>query len=89
MSTHIYVFEQKKENPCKPQFYYIKWSLRGSKLYRRVFVMTKVKLLPMGTFFFPFSVNPFSERRQTQFDRVSAPNLYSFSFISTSFNYML
>ena len=25
--------------PCKPQFYYIKVGLRGSKLYRRVFVM--------------------------------------------------
>ena len=24
---------------CKPQFYYIKWGLRGSKLYRYVFVM--------------------------------------------------
>ena len=25
--------------PCKPQFYYIKMGLRGSKLYRHVFVM--------------------------------------------------
>ena len=25
--------------PCKPQFYYIRWGLRGSKLYRYVFVM--------------------------------------------------
>ena len=25
--------------PCKPQFYYIKWGLKGSKLYRYVFVM--------------------------------------------------
>ena len=31
------------EYPCKPQFYYIKWGLRGSKVYRRVFVM-----VPMG-----------------------------------------
>ena len=31
----------KKNNvyPCKPQFYYINWGLRGSKLYRNVFVM--------------------------------------------------
>ena len=31
----------KKNNiyPFKPQFYYINWGLRGSKLYRRVFVM--------------------------------------------------
>ena len=31
----------KKNNayPCKPQFYYIKVRLRGSKLYRHVFVM--------------------------------------------------
>ena len=27
------------EYPCKPQFYYIKWGLRGLKLYRRVSVM--------------------------------------------------
>ena len=26
-------------NPCKPQFYYIKVGLKGSKLYRYVFVM--------------------------------------------------
>ena len=32
----------KKNNvyPCKPQFYYIKWGLRGVKLYRYIFVMT-------------------------------------------------
>ena len=31
----------KKNNvyPCKIQFYYVKWGLRGSKLYRYVFVM--------------------------------------------------
>ena len=31
----------KKNNvyPYKPQFYYIKWGLRGSQLYRHVFVM--------------------------------------------------
>ena len=29
--------------PCKPQFYYIKWDLRGSKLYRYVFVMEHKK----------------------------------------------
>ena len=32
--------KKKKKNhvkPCKPQFYYIKVDLRGSKLYRRVF----------------------------------------------------
>ena len=35
----------KKNNvyPCKPQFYYIKWGLRGSKLYRHVFVMKSAK----------------------------------------------
>ena len=28
------------EYPCEPQFYYMKkWGLRGSKFYRRVFVM--------------------------------------------------
>ena len=38
----IYVFEQKYDKivyPCKPQFYYIKQGLRGSKLYRHIFVM--------------------------------------------------
>ena len=36
-----FLSRNKKNNiyPCKPQFYYIKWGLRGSKLYRRVFVM--------------------------------------------------
>ena len=41
-SPWIYVFEQKQENnvyPFKPQFYYIKGGLRGSKLYKHVFVM--------------------------------------------------
>ena len=27
------------EYPCKPQFYYIKVGIKGSKLYRHVFVM--------------------------------------------------
>ena len=37
----MFLSRNKKTNvyPCKPQFYYIKWGLRGSKLYRRVFVM--------------------------------------------------
>ena len=37
----MFLSRNKKNNvyPCKPQFYYIKWGLRGSKLYRRVFVM--------------------------------------------------
>ena len=38
----MYVFMYIKKNnvyPCKPQFYYIKVGLRGSKLYRHVFVM--------------------------------------------------
>ena len=32
---------RKKNNvyPCKHQFYYLKWGLRGPKLYRRVFEM--------------------------------------------------
>ena len=36
-------FSRNKKNnvyPCKPQFYYIKVGLRGSKLYRYVFVMS-------------------------------------------------
>ena len=41
MSTHNVLSRNKKNNvyPCEPQFYYIKWGLRGSKLYRRVFLM--------------------------------------------------
>ena len=37
----MFLSKNKKNNiyPCKPQFYYIKWVLRGSKLYRHVFVM--------------------------------------------------
>ena len=42
----MFLSKNKKNNvyPCKPQFYYIniKWGLRGSKLYRRVFVMRYV-----------------------------------------------
>ena len=37
-------FSRNKKNnvyPCKPQFYYIKVGLRGSELYRYVFVMTQ------------------------------------------------
>ena len=39
--------------PCKPQFYYIKkWGLRGSKLYRYVFVMwTRIKLVLKEQFY--------------------------------------
>ena len=37
----MFVSRNKKNNeyPCKPQFYIKKWGLRGSKLYRHVFVM--------------------------------------------------
>ena len=44
----MFLNRNKKNNvyPCKPQFYYIKMSLRGSKLYRYVFVMlTKILTL--------------------------------------------
>ena len=38
---YMLLSRNKKNNvyPCKPQFYYINWGLRGSKLYRYVFVM--------------------------------------------------
>ena len=39
---HISVLSRNKKNnvyPCKPQFYYIKVGLGGSKLYRYVFEM--------------------------------------------------
>ena len=37
----MFLSRNKKNNeyPCKPQFYYIKVGFKGSKLYRRVFVM--------------------------------------------------
>ena len=37
----MFLSRNKKNNvyPCKPKFYYIKWGLRGSKLYRHVFMM--------------------------------------------------
>ena len=38
---HIFL-EQKYENnvyPCKPQFYYIKWGVRGSKLHGHAIMM--------------------------------------------------
>ena len=37
----MFLSRNKKNNvyPCKPQFYYKKWGLRGSKLYRHVFLM--------------------------------------------------
>ena len=39
----IFLSRNKKNNvyPCKPQFYSIKWGLRGSTLYRHVFVMAR------------------------------------------------
>ena len=42
----MFLSRNKKNNvyPCKPKFYYIKWGLRGSKLYRHVFVMYKNKM---------------------------------------------
>ena len=43
----IFLSGNKKNNiyPCKPLFYYIKWGLRGSKLYRYVFVMRYIVLV--------------------------------------------
>ena len=39
----MFLSRNKKNNlyPCKPQFYYKKWGLRGSKLYSYVFLMVK------------------------------------------------
>ena len=39
------LIRNKKNNvyPCKPQFYYIKVGFKGSKLYRRVFVMVQIQ----------------------------------------------
>ena len=41
----MFLSKNKKNNvyPCKPQFYYIKVGFKGSKLYRRVFVMIQGK----------------------------------------------
>ena len=40
--------------PCKPQFYFIKVGLRGSKLYRYVFVM--IITTPVTLFTFHYQV---------------------------------
>ena len=45
---HSMFLSRNKENniyPCKPQFYYIKVGFKGSKLYRRVFVMVSAYLI--------------------------------------------
>ena len=36
----MFLSKNKKNNiyPCKPQFYYIKWGLKGSKLYIGMFL---------------------------------------------------
>ena len=48
-------------HPFKPHFFfYIKWSLRGSKLYKYVFVMKQKDFAPKRRFF-PFRVDLFSE----------------------------
>ena len=46
MSTHNLCFEQNRKimyTPVNPSFTIQKWGLRGSKLYRNVFVMTDTK----------------------------------------------
>ena len=49
----MFLSRNKKHNvyPCKPQFYYIKWGLRGSKLYRHVFVMPNYSSSDIQIFF--------------------------------------
>ena len=46
----MFSIRNKKNNvyPGKPQFYYIKWGLRGSKLYRLVLVMDTLVLEEMS-----------------------------------------
>ena len=43
----MFLSRNKKNNiyPCKPQIYYIKVGVEGSKLYRRVFVMIILLML--------------------------------------------
>ena len=56
----MFLNRNKKNNvyPCKPRFYYIKVGLKGSKLYRRVFVMIYVafvlSLFVPNLFFFRY-----------------------------------
>ena len=49
LSHTMFLSRNKKNNvhPCKPQFYYIKVEFKGSKLYRRVFVMVRMGGLVM------------------------------------------
>ena len=64
----------KKNNvyPLKPRFYYIKLGLRGSKLYRSVFVMSSEKGLDSKwkEKFFPFIDVPISEATQLLFTKL-------------------
>ena len=54
----MFLSRNKKNNayPCKPQFYYIKVGLKGSNLYRHVFVMiiiisnSRIVILPLFLF---------------------------------------
>ena len=45
----MFLCRNKKNNlfPCKPQFYYIKVGVKGSKLYMYVFVMSSLHFVPL------------------------------------------
>ena len=54
--------KNKKSNlcPCKPLFYYIKVGFKGSKLYKHVFVMSKVyPFTSVNNFGFSFITSTF------------------------------
>ena len=56
-----------------------------SPCWKRVYSKRK-EFAPMGSKFFPFRVDPFSEGRQNNFDRVASPERYQFpsSWITNS-----
>ena len=64
----MFLSRNKKNNvyTCKPQFYYIKMGLRGSKLYRRVFVIPRPRCMETptdtGRQSFTFTLSPYFTR---------------------------
>ena len=67
----------KKNNvyPCKPQFYYIKWGLKGSELFRYVFVMR--------CYVFKMSLRVASNDKEAKYCHVSVILLFPMTFLST------
>ena len=66
----MFLSRNKKNNvyPCKPQFYYIKVGLRGSDLYRHVFVMLRFT-------FSLYTTVPYHEKRVYRTENIQISQL--------------